>query len=138
MYAQQLHDNHMMDSICVACAYAHCLVQVAAYADQHLCVRKATDLDGRVHTHIASLESHHHRAQEVAAMLGMFDSVVMSCHADMPICTLMFCAFHAFSAWNAFSVTAGKQHVNVRRWDVVEWPGSCAAVHGTMCHAYAV
>ena len=45
-------------------------MQVAAYADHHLCVRKATDLDGRVHTHIVALESHQDRAQEVAAMLG--------------------------------------------------------------------
>jgi len=69
-------------------------VQVAAYADHHVCVRKTTDLDGRVHTHIANLESHHDRAQEVAAMLGMSNCVLISCHAAMLIFTLMFCALH--------------------------------------------
>ncbi len=103
-HAQQLHDNSMVESICVVYAQTHRLVQVAAYADHHLCVRKTTDLDGRVHTHIANLESHHDRAQEVAAMLGMSNCVLSSCHADVPIFTLMFCAFNAFDAFNAFSL----------------------------------
>ncbi len=107
-------------------------MQVAAYADHHLCVRKTTDLDGRVHTHIANLESHHDRAQEVAAMLGMSTCVLSGCHADMPIFLLISCAF------NAFGAVACKQHVNVCKWDVVELPGLCAVVHGTMCHAYAI
>ncbi|KAL0031413.1 hypothetical protein WJX79_009850 [Trebouxia sp. C0005] len=63
------------------------LPQVAAYADHHLCVRKTTDLDGRVHTHIANLESHHDRAQEVAAMLGLGHgealSLLEAAQADM-------------------------------------------------------
>ena len=97
------------------------MAQVAAYADHHLCVRKTTDLDGRVHTYIANLESHHDRAQEVAAMLGTSNSVLSSCHAYRPIFTLMFCAFNAFSAFNAFvaiyitSEFACKQHMNVCR-----------------------
>ena len=79
-------------------------MQVAAYADHHLCVRKTTDLDGRVHTHIANLESHRDRAQEVAAMLGMSHCVLSSCHADVPIFNLMFCSFNALSAFNEQSV----------------------------------
>ena len=124
--------------MCIRLCETHCLVQVAAYADHHLCVRKTTDLDGRVHTHIAILESHHDRAQEVAAMLGMSSCVLSSCHADMPIFTLMFCSFNAFSALSAFSVVACKQHVNVCRWHVVELPGLCTELHGTMSHAYVI
>jgi hypothetical protein len=126
-----------LSGVCIRLCETHRLLQVAAYADHQLCVRKTTDLDGRVHTHIANLESHHDRAQEVAAMLGMSTCVLSSCHADMPI-FMTFCAFNAFSALNAFSVIACKQHVNVCRWHVVKLPGLCTVLHGTMCHAYVI
>lgn len=45
-------------------------MQVAAYADSHLCVRKATDAAGRILTTIAALDSHSESVQEIAAMLG--------------------------------------------------------------------
>lgn len=49
------------------------VVQLAAYADHQLCVRKALDLDGRVNTHIAALKSHQ---EEVAAVAGEYHGPV--------------------------------------------------------------
>ncbi|KAL0049069.1 hypothetical protein WJX82_005500 [Trebouxia sp. C0006] len=78
--------QHQLASTSQILCVSH-LPQVAAYADHHLCVRKTTDLDGRVHTHIAILESHHDRAQEVAAMLGLGHvealSLLEAAQADM-------------------------------------------------------
>ncbi|KAA6423340.1 MAG: hypothetical protein FRX49_06792 [Trebouxia sp. A1-2] len=78
--------QHQLASASQILCVSH-LPQVAAYADHHLCVRKTTDLDGRVHTHIANLESHHDRAQEVAAMLGLGHgealSLLEAAQADM-------------------------------------------------------
>lgn len=51
--------------------YSSCLLlQVAAYADSHLCVRKARNPGGRIQTTIAALDSVNDSAQEIAAMLG--------------------------------------------------------------------
>lgn len=47
------------------------LPQVAAHADHHICVRKATDVQGRVQTVFEHLDSTEARAEEIAAMLGL-------------------------------------------------------------------
>ena len=54
----------------VGCIDMPCALQVAAYANNHLCVRKAQDSEGRVHTTISHLEDDSEIAQEIAAMLG--------------------------------------------------------------------
>lgn len=46
------------------------ILQVAAYADNHLCVRKGRDPGGRIQTTVAALDGVNERAQEIAAMLG--------------------------------------------------------------------
>ena len=45
-------------------------LQVAAYADHHICVRKAIDSQGRAQTVIEALADQHDRVEEIAAMLG--------------------------------------------------------------------
>ena len=54
-----------------------CLWQVAAYADSHLCVRKARDPGGRIQTTIAALDSANESAEEIAAMLGEYLQLVL-------------------------------------------------------------
>lgn len=51
-------------------------MQVAAYADHHLCVRKAVDSEGRVHTSVDALLDINDRAHEVAAMLGELSNML--------------------------------------------------------------
>ena len=47
------------------------LLQVAASAAHHLCVRKATSASNRVVTHFVSLEGSQERCREIAAMGGV-------------------------------------------------------------------
>ena len=59
-------------SVCLnigACS-SGCFTQVAAYADNHLCVRKAREAGGRIQTTITALDGVNDSAQEIAAMLG--------------------------------------------------------------------
>ena len=51
-------------------------MQVAAYADHHLCVRKAVDSEGRVQTSVDALLDINDRAHEVAAMLGELSNML--------------------------------------------------------------
>ena len=48
-----------------------CSLQVAAHAEHHLCVRKATAEDDRVCTQFEQLQARSERLREISAMLGL-------------------------------------------------------------------
>lgn len=62
--------GHVWSPVCALAAKLLASLQVAAYADRHLCVRKSADSEGRVHTKIDALVDQAERAHEIAAMLG--------------------------------------------------------------------